>query len=171
MAKPLPHQVYRIVEGKLHNEKALLDTIQNGRRGILADGPSHDNGVPSGHSKHADPTAVKGVLLSDGTREMQRAERWLRAIADTRSYFALLPEERVLNGFYGRNVGIKGFLQDCDISKSRFYDLRDNIVYHCAFQAASHGLIQFSRQDKELMIFGHDTVSERGHANSKKRRA
>lgn len=141
MPKPLPRNIYRIVEGKLHNEASLHEIIRKGRQAILTGTSSHDNGVPSGHSKHSDPTAVKGMLLSDGTKEMRQAQGWIEAIDETRAYFAKTAQEQVLTRFYGRKIGTGRYLQKYKISKSYFQALRDDVVTHCAMQAMSRRLI------------------------------
>ena len=143
--KALPKQHYRTVEWHLHNRATLYETIRNGRRTILDGGSSHDNGVPSGHSKHSDPTAVKGILLSDGTREMQRATRWIAAIRDTEKYFSGGPEVLLLTHFYGGNIKVPEFMRKHGMTKTKFYDLRDRIVNHLAMQAIGRGLIRMDR--------------------------
>lgn len=146
MPVPIPAKVYKSVEWHLHNVKAIREQIDNARAAVMQSNRAFDLGVPSGHSKHADPTAAKAIALIDSTK---KAENWLKAIKQTRLYFDGMPQAVLFTRYYGAGISSTELSTQIGIDRTKLHRWRDEIVTRCAMEAVARGLIRLNDAESE----------------------
>ena len=146
MPVPIPAKGYKSVERHLHNVKAKREEIDRARAAVMQSNRAFDLGVPSGHSKHADPTAVKALALIDSTK---KAEKWLEAIKQTRLYFYGMPQAVLFSQYYGAGISSTELSAAVGIDRTKLHRWRDEIVTRCAMEAVARGLIRLNDAESE----------------------
>lgn len=138
MAKPVEKSIYRTIEWNLHNAERLRREVEEMRDSLInSSGESLDAGMPKGHSKHSDSTALKAVALAD-----YRPALWLEAIGDTMGYYHKhTPEGRMARLFYGRTVTVDKVARHMCLDRRTVLYYRDAFVTRCALYATQRGLI------------------------------
>lgn len=141
MPKPIEKAVYKTIEWNLHNVSTLKRIVEEKRSEVLqGSGPDRDPGVPSGTSKHSDPTAVKALSIVDC-----RESLWLSVISATYAYYAdFTPEGRMARLFYGHCVSVDAVSEEMGVDRRTISYYRDGFVMRCALFAAEKRLITFS---------------------------
>ncbi len=141
--KPLAGKPYKSIEGHMHNLPKLRKVIAGKRADILFGSVGVDYGTPTGHSKHADSTAILGIKLAEGCD----IGKWVDAIERTYDYFRGEPEYRFITLFYINHTPMKVIEDMPGIGKNKAYRWRDNIVNRCAMHAAAYGLISLDVEE------------------------
>lgn len=139
MAKPIEKGMYKTIEWNLHNVKALEKQVQAAREAVInSGGMSQDLGMPRGHAKHADSTALKAIAIADC-----KPAQWLEAIRDTLDYYSeATPEGRMARLFYGRGVTVDTVAGRMRLDRRTVMYYRDAFVTRCALYATQRGLIK-----------------------------
>lgn len=140
--KPIISTTYKDIEWHMHNLPRLRKMAGNKRADILHGSVGVDYNTPTGHSKHADRTAMLGIKLAEGCD----AEKWVEAIERTHVYFSGMPEAKILFLFYTEGQGIKEVADRLRLSRQTVSNMRDNVVNRCAMHAAAYGLIKLDRE-------------------------
>jgi len=142
MAKPIPPKLYKAIEWHLHHAEYHAAVVREELNEVLYAKAMPGPLPAKGRSRHGDPTASRAARLADGTRESNNSAAWLKAIGETRCFFAGAPEGELLEGFYGRKVRIKDWAGRKAIDRKTVQARRDNIVYRCAMCAIGMGLLR-----------------------------
>jgi len=139
MAKPIPDNLYRHIEWRLHNRKMIAATVDAARQDVLYGRGKSSMNTPRGHSKHSDPTAAKGIMLAEIDTGTERA--WLAIIDDGFAYYAGTQVCNMAKRFYGGNVKVKDVAGKLRVHTQTVNRLRDSFVYYCAIRAAERQII------------------------------
>lgn len=139
----VPPSVYKRVEWYLHNRQEVRDKIAEYRDGVLMDGPSLDRGMPQGHSRHGDPTALRAIRLAHAPRWVREYESWMWVVGKTFDHFRGTRNGEMMRLYYGtgRKAGEVLELMELDRERS-FYDLKTEVVCYAAMAAIQKGLIK-----------------------------
>ena len=135
--KPIVRETYRDIEWHMHNLPRLRRIASSKRADILHGSVGVDYNTPTGHSKHADSTAILGMKLAEGCD----VGEWVAAIEKTHAYFEGMPESKILYMFYTENHKIEDVAKALGLSRQSIGNMRDNVVNRCALHAAAYGLI------------------------------
>ena len=141
MSKPIPQNIYSTVERKLHSVRELQQIVTDELNSIFGTKPMAGQ-LPTRGSGHGDPTGNRAVRLADGTEESNDASAWLKAIFETRCFFAGAPEAELFSEYYGQGVTMEELAKRTGVSTKTYQVRRDNTVYRCAMHAALLGLIR-----------------------------
>ncbi len=140
--KAIDYKTYQNIEWHMHNLPRLQKGAAYTRSDVLYGSVGVDYNTPTGHSKHGDPTAQKGLKLADGCT----ASRWIDAIKRTYAYFDGLHEANVMLMFYFSDGKISDVAATLKVDRRSMSRIRDNVVYRCAMYAAADGLIKLDQE-------------------------
>lgn len=140
--KAIDYKTYQSIEWHMHNLHRLQKGAARARQDVLYGSVGVDFNTPTGHSKHADSTAQKGLKLADGCY----SSRWINAITRTCAYFDGQQEAHIMALFYLGNGKIAEVAEKLGVDRRAMARMRDNVVYRCAMYAAADGLIKLDRE-------------------------
>lgn len=138
----MERQMYRKTEYYLYNYYSIKTELKEARENIINAGKREYDISGVGISYHTDPTAMKALKLT--SPEMKEKEKWLKVIEVTMKRYMGTRKGKLFEEQYINNSGEKYICNKLDVSRTTYYNWRNEIVNFAMQVAIEENLIKIS---------------------------
>ena len=139
----MERQMYRKTEYYLYNYYSIKTELKEARENIINAGKREYDISGVGISYHTDPTAMKALKLT--SPEMKEKEKWLKVIEVTMKRYMGTRKGKLFEEQYINNSGEKYICNKLDVSRTTYYNWRNEIVNFAMQVAIEENLIKIAR--------------------------